>query len=129
MLDFLGEHRKYYTPYSQAENIGRAWIVYADGRPAGCAAYRERAEGVCELKRVFLRPEYRGRGISKELLRTVEGYARERGCRAVALDTNSALEPAVTLYKKAGYRVTLCEGQYVQMEKDLSLRERSLRGT
>ena len=94
--------------------------MYVDGRPAGCAAYRERAEGVCELKRVFLRPEYRGRGISKELLRTVEGYARERGCRAVALDTNSALEPAVTLYKKAGYRVTFREGQYIQMEKDLS---------
>ncbi len=120
MMDFLGEHRKYYTPYSEAEHIGRAWIAYIDGIPAGCAAYRDRQGGVCELKRVFVRPEYRGRGISKELVRAVEGYAREQGRHTVALDTNSALEPAVTLYKHMGYRVTFSEGRYIQMEKKLS---------
>lgn len=120
MMEFLGEHRRFYTPYSPAENIGRAWIVYADGRPAGCAAYRERPEGGCELKRVFLRPEHRGRGISRELVRTVEDYAKKQGRRTIGLDTNSALEPAVTLYRHMGYRVTFSEGQYIQMEKSLS---------
>lgn len=120
MMDFLGEHRKYYTPYSEKEHLGRAWILYLDGQPAGCAAYRERSEGLCEIKRVFIRPKYRGRGISRELLFTVEDYARERGCTRIALDTNSALEPAVTLYRRSGYVVTHREGQYIQMEKCLS---------
>lgn len=121
MMGFLGEHRKYYTPYSSAEHIGRAWIVYVDGRPAGCAAYRERGGGTGELKRVFIRPGYRGRGISKELVKTVEDYARGQGCHTLALDTNSVLEPAVTLYRHAGYRVVFREGEYIRMEKEIKV--------
>lgn len=125
MMEFLGEHRMYYTPYSEAEHIGRAWIAYVDGDPAGCAAYRERTEGVGELKRVFIRSQYRGRGISKALVRTVEDYARGRGDYTMALDTNSALEPAVTLYRRAGYRVVFREGKYIKMEKELKPRDQS----
>lgn len=119
MMEFLGEHRKYYTPYSEAEHIGRAWIVYVDGGPAGCAAYRAGEQGSAELKRVFIRPRYRGRGISKKLVRTVEDFAREQGCNTLALDTNSTLEPAVTLYRRTGFRVVFQEGKYIKMEKEL----------
>ena len=119
MMDFLGEDRKYYTPYSENERIGRAWIVYADGCPAGCTAYREKDEGTGELKRVFLRAEYRGRGISKALVETVESYAREQGCRTLFLDTNSELEPAVSLYRRMGFQVVFQQGRYIQMEKGI----------
>lgn len=119
MMDFLGEDRKYYTPYSENERIGRAWIVYVDGHPAGCAAYRKKAEGTGELKRVFLRAEYRGRGISKELVKAVESYARGQGCHTLALDTNSELEPAVSLYRRMGFRVVFQQGRYIQMEKGI----------
>lgn len=119
MMDFLGEDRKYYTPYSENERIGREWIVYVDGCPAGCAAYREKSEGAGELKRVFLRAEYRGRGMSKELVKTVESYARDQGCHTLALDTNCELEPAVPLYRRMGFRVVFQQGRYIQMEKEI----------
>lgn len=125
MMEFLGEHRKYYTPYSKAENLSRAWIAYVDGEPAGCAAYRAGDEGVGELKRVFVRPRYRGRGISKELVRTVEGCAIGQGCHTLALDTNSALEPAVTIYRRTGFRVVFREGEYIKMEKELGPNDQS----
>ncbi len=119
MLDFLGEDKIYYTRYSEAENIQRVWAAYVDGLPAGCVAYREKEPGVGEVKRLFVRKEYRGRGISKELLHTLETYARDQGCTSLYLDTRLTLEPAVSLYRSFGYQVIYQQGLYIQMEKGL----------
>ncbi|WP_322175503.1 GNAT family N-acetyltransferase [Acutalibacter caecimuris] len=119
MLDKMGEDSHYYTRYNQGENIERAWVAYVDGFPAGCIAYRKREDGAGEVKRLHVRQRYRGRGLSKSLLKTLESHARGQGCQKLYLDTRSNLEPAVSLYRAFGFRAVFQQGLYMQMEKAL----------
>jgi len=119
MIGFLGADSVYYTRYSAAENIHDVWVAYSDGTPVGCAAYREYSPGIGEVKRLFIESEYRGHGISKSLLATVEDHARRQGCQTLRCDTRVTLEPAVTLYRHFGFVEIFRDGLYVVMEKKL----------
>lgn len=119
MIEFLGEDSHYYTRYTENENIENVWVAFVDNIPAGCIAYRKKADGVGEVKRLFLRKEYRGRGLSKELLKQVENHAGKQGCTTLFLDTRITLEPAVSLYRSYGFEIIFRQGLYVQMEKKL----------
>lgn len=119
MLDFLGDDRAIYTRYSERENIERVWIAYREEVPAGCIAYRLKSDSVGEVKRMFIREKYRGRGMSGDLLKTVEQYAREQGCHTLFLDTRITLEPAVSVYRRFGFEIIFQQGLYIQMEKKL----------
>lgn len=119
MIEFLGEDSHYYTRYTENENIENVWVVYEENLPAGCIAYRTKTDGVGEVKRLFIRNEYRGKGISKELLNLLEKHAREQGCTKLFLDTRITLEPAVSLYRVVGFEIIFQQGLYVQMEKQL----------
>ena len=121
MMDFLGEDKRYYTRYSENERLERVWIAYLDDVPAGCVAYRTKDEGVGEIKRLFVRGEYRGKGIARGLLEAVERHARERGCHKLFLDTRITLEPAVSIYRRFGFSIVFQQGLYIQMEKGLCM--------
>ena len=119
IIDFLGKDSLYYTRYSENENINEVWIAYCDDKPIGCAAYRKKSPGVGELKRMFIKSDYRGRGISKQLLAFVEEYAKQQGDHTLHIGTRITLEPAVTLYRTSGFMETLRNGLYAEMEKKL----------
>lgn len=121
MIDFLGEDKVYYTRYNESENIEKVWVVFSDNLPIGCIAYRKKEEGTGEVKRLYIKKEYRGKGISKELLKTLECYAKEQGCHNLFLDTRVTLEPAVSLYRSHGFSIVYQQGLYIQMEKELQL--------
>ena len=119
MIEFLGEDSHYYSRYTESENIESVWVAYVDNLPAGCIAYRTKTDSVGEVKRLFLKKEYRGKGISKELLNILEKHAEEQGCTKLFLDTRITLEPAVSLYRATGFHIVFQQGLYVQMEKTL----------
>lgn len=125
MIDFLGEDQVYYNRYSEKEGIEKVWVVFSDALPIGCIAYRKKAEGTGEVKRLYIKKEYRGRGISKQLLKTLEDHAKEQGCRSLFLDTRITLEPAVSLYRSCGFRIVFQQGLYIQMEKEIRIVKQS----
>lgn len=119
MIDFLGDDKWCYTRYNANENIENVWIVYLGNIAIGCIAYRKKSDGIGEVKRLYNRSEYRGKGISKKLLDMVESYAKEQGCHTLFLDTRITLEPAVTIYRNFGFSIIFQQGLYIQMEKKL----------
>lgn len=119
IINFLGDDHRYYTRYSEKENLENIWVIYFESSPIGCIAYRTKEEGVGEAKRLYVRKEYRGKRISKELLKEVEKYAKEKGCKVLFLDTRITLEPAVSIYRSCGFRITFQQGLYIQMEKEI----------
>ena len=74
------------------------------GEPVGCAALRPLSPGIGEIKRMWVSPRARGRGVARKLLAALEEAARERHLSAVRLDTHSSLAEAQRLYRTSGYR-------------------------
>lgn len=78
-------------------------IVECAGVPRGCGAVKTLEPEVGEVKRMWLHPDLRGRGVGRKLLDALEREARALGHRVVRLDTSRHLDEAIALYRKAGY--------------------------
>lgn len=85
----------------------------ADGTAVGCGALRELEPGVAELKRMYVIPAARGRGLSRRILAALEAAALERGWTTLRLETGTRQPEAVRLYESAGYRAIPAFGAYV----------------
>ncbi len=82
---------------------GRLLLVREGGTVAGCGALRRMDEGVAEMKRMWLRPRFRGKGIGRALADTLVAAAREEGYGAVRLETLSVMPRARELYRSMGF--------------------------
>lgn len=85
------------------------WVAYAGSVAAGCILFRPLPHlgSAGEIKRLYVRPAYRGRGVAALLLRTLEEFAIHRGITWLYLDTKDDLHDAITFYTRHGY--TACE--------------------
>ena len=93
-------------PGKYAPPDGRLLLGECNGQPAACVAMRKISDGVCEMKRLYVRPAYRGRGIGRDLAEAMIVSASESGYRAMKLDTLASMKPAVALYESLGFRRT-----------------------
>ena len=85
---------------------GRLYIAELEGKTAGCIALRPMdEEGVCEMKRLFVREEFRGKGVGRILAERIIADAREIGYRVMRLDTLQRMETARFPYSKLGFTV------------------------
>jgi GNAT superfamily N-acetyltransferase len=78
-------------------------LAYESGTPAGCVALRRLEGANGEMKRLFVRPAYRDRGLGRRLAESVVRAARAAGCDALLLDTLPKMAPAIALYGALGF--------------------------
>jgi drug/metabolite transporter (DMT)-like permease/GNAT superfamily N-acetyltransferase len=83
---------------------GTFLVVYDDGRPIACGGIRALPDGSAEVKRMYVVPDARSRGVARMLLARLEAEARRLGYRRLRLDTASQLHEAQALYRSSGYR-------------------------
>ena len=84
---------------------GRLILCEVDRRPAGCIAVKRLGSGVCELKRLFVRPEFRGRKLGLKLTQHIINEARSIGYTVMRLDTiRGTMDNAIALYESVGFR-------------------------
>jgi GNAT superfamily N-acetyltransferase len=93
-------------PGEYAPPNGRLILALESGEPAGCAALRALNSGDCELKRMYVLPRFRGRGVGRALAGWLIGEARSAGYRRILLDTASVLHSAISLYESLGFTRT-----------------------
>lgn len=99
--DFDREMENFPGEYSPPR--GALLIAHVGDTPAGCVALRPLDDGSCEMKRLFVRPEFRKLSIGKMLAEAIIQKAKELGYPAMKLDTISELRPALSLYRKLGF--------------------------
>jgi putative acetyltransferase len=87
-------------------------VASIDGQGVGCGALRPLEPGVGEVKRMFVLPEFRGRGIARQMLLAIESSARERGYSTLRLETGTRQPKAIRLYRSGGYAEISCFGEY-----------------
>jgi len=97
-----------------ASDVNVFIIAYAGGVAVGCGALRELDSTTAEIKRMFVLPEFRGRGISRVVLESLEAHARVNGWTTLKLETGTLQAPAIALYESAGYRPIESWGAYAE---------------
>jgi len=83
---------------------GIIYMVETEGNVVGMGALRELEEGIGEIKRMYIRPKYRGRGLGKELLGKLIEKAKEFGYTTLRLDTADFMTVAQNIYRSAGFK-------------------------
>jgi putative acetyltransferase len=92
-------------PGEYAPPEGRLLLVECEGQLAGCVALHALKPGVCEMKRLYLRPQFRGRGLGRALAERIISEARQIGYRRMRLDTvEPVMKDAVAMYRKLGFK-------------------------
>lgn len=92
-------------PGNYAPPSGRLLLAVADGQTAGCIAMRKLGENTCEMKRLFVRPAFRGTGLGRKLTGRLINAARELGYKQMRLDTiPGKMDSAIALYRTLGFR-------------------------
>lgn len=100
--DFSKEIGNIRSQYARPGGI--LFIAYdTDKTPLGCFGIRRLEDSICELKRMYLRKEARGRGLGKQLLARSIRMAKALGYKRMRLDTLPGMQTAIGLYKKAGF--------------------------
>lgn len=87
-------------------------VASIDSQAVGCGALHSLEPGVGEVKRMFVLPEFRGRGIARQILMALESAAREHGYSTLRLETGTRQPEAIGLYRSAGYGEIPCFGEY-----------------
>jgi GNAT superfamily N-acetyltransferase len=88
-------------------------VMYRENQPVGCGALRPLDADVTEVKRMYVKPAFRGLGFARKLLAFLESTARTSGCKAIRLETGTKQPEAIGLYESSGYQPIPAYGEYV----------------
>jgi putative acetyltransferase len=99
---YLGHDKD--LPGEFAAPRGLLVVGYGDDDPAACAGIRDLGDGACELKRFFVRPAFRGRGLGQRVLQAALDGARDAGYSMARLETATFMDRAIALYHASGFR-------------------------
>ncbi len=116
-----GELQKHYSRFNHIDFLDTVVIAYENEVPAGCGCFRYFAPETIEIKRMYVRPEFRGRGISRQLLTELEKWALEKGSKKSVLETGNQQAEAIHLYHNAGYTEIPNYGNYEGNETSICM--------
>lgn len=119
-----GDEHAFYSQFNQLDKIRYAVVAYAENLPVGCGALRAYSEDAVEVKRMFVLPELRGRGIAGRVLAELETWASELGFARCILETGKKQPEAIHLYQKAGYELIPNYGQYLEVENSVCMEKK-----
>ncbi|MGB5553394.1 MAG: GNAT family N-acetyltransferase [Flavobacteriaceae bacterium] len=114
-----GDEHAFYDQFNKITSIKHALIVFEDNIAVGCGAIKDFEANAMEVKRMFVIPQFRGKGLATKILSELEAWAKELTYHKCVLETGKRQPEAIALYKKNGYRVIPNYGQYKGVENSV----------
>lgn len=122
LIDIDGDEKDFFAQFNQIY-IKNVVVFYENEIPLGCGAFKKLDSQTAELKRMFVLPEGRGKGIATKILTELEIWAKALNCTSCQLETSQKLENAITLYRKFGYKDIPNYGQYIGVETSMCMKK------
>jgi GNAT superfamily N-acetyltransferase len=107
-----GEEHAFFAQFNGTDNIKHVVVAYENGVAVGCGAFREFKEGTAEIKRMFVREDFRDKGIGKLILQELEDWVLELSFLRCILETGRNRPEAMAFYERNQYREISNFGPY-----------------
>lgn len=118
-----GEDHDFYAQYNKIDKINHVVVYYLNNEAVGCGAFKEFDSNTVEIKRMFVHPDYRGKGIASAVLKELEIWASESDYANCVLETGKNNPEAIALYQKSGYKIIPNYGQYENIDTSVCLKK------
>lgn len=118
-----GDEHAFYQQFNSIDALKHVVVGYAHGRPLGCGAIKRFDLNSMEVKRMYVKPEFRGKGMAGKLLLELEKWTVELGYTSCVLETGKRQPEAIAFYAKNGYKNIANYGQYKDIENSVCFRK------
>jgi len=118
-----GEDHSFYNQFNKTDKIKHVIVFYENEIAAGCGAFREKESDTVEIKRMFVRLDFRKRGIASKVLSELEIWAKEAGYTYTILETGKNQPEAINLYQKLGYTIIPNYPPYEKMDNSVCMKK------
>jgi GNAT superfamily N-acetyltransferase len=118
-----GEEHAFYDQFNKIENINNVIVAYAGQQPVAAGTFKKFSPQAVEIKRMFVMPGFRRKGIAFQVLEQLENWAAGLGYSYCVLETGKKQPEAIALYKKSGYKVIPNYGQYKNVANSVCMRK------
>lgn len=119
-----GEDTAFYSQFNGIDQLKHCILYSEDGITMGCGAFKSFDEQSVEVKRMYVNPEMRGKGIASKILLALEIWAKEMGFTYCVLETGLRQPEAIALYKKNGYEIIANYPPYEGIENSVCFRKK-----
>jgi len=114
-----GEEHTFYAQFNKIDRIKHVVVACVNNEAVGCGAIKEHSTNAVEVKRMYVQPHHRGKGIASEILMALEAWAAQLNYTKCVLETGKKQPEAIRLYHKNGYAVIPNYGQYENVENSV----------
>jgi putative acetyltransferase len=114
-----GEEHSFYAQFNQIDLIKYVIVAYEAETSVGCGAIKADDAGTMEVKRMYVLPEKRGKGVAAAILKELENWAAALNYKKCVLETGRKQPEAIALYQKSNYQIIPSYGQYQNVENSV----------
>ncbi|MET3028514.1 GNAT family N-acetyltransferase [Flavobacterium sp. UW10123] len=118
-----GEDHAFYNQFNKTDKIKHTIVYYENGIPVGCGAFREKEPETTEIKRMYVHPDHRKKGIASAVLKELEIWAKEVGYTCTILETGKNQPEAINLYQKLNYTIIPNYPPYEKMDNSVCMKK------
>lgn len=118
-----GADHSFYAQFNKINTIQHVIVAYENNEPVACGAFKKFSNESVEVKRMYVSPAYRNKGIAAAVLQALEQWAKEEGFTSTVLETGLKQPEAIRLYEKSGYHRIPNYGQYAGVGNSVCLKK------
>lgn len=118
-----GEDHLFYNQFNKTDKIKHVIVFYENDIAVGCGAFREKESNTVEIKRMYVHPDHRKKGIASQVLKALELWAAEIKYPYTVLETGKKQPEAIALYQKSGYSIIPNYPPYEKMDNSVCMKK------